>query len=91
MPVDGILQIKKSPNFQIFKLIKMSKKVDFVKSLSGLNEADLQAKIAEDELRMKKLSFAHAISPLENPQSIRSLRRDIARLKTALKKKQLGF
>ena len=69
----------------------MSKKVDFVKSLNGLNEEDLKAKIQEDELRMKKLSFAHAISPLENPQSIRSLRRDIARLKTALKKKQLGF
>jgi large subunit ribosomal protein L29 len=66
----------------------MSKKVDFVKSLGSLNEADLKAKIAEDELRMKKLSFAHAISPLENPQSIRSLRRDIARLKTALKKVQ---
>ena len=66
----------------------MSKKVDFVKSLNGLNEADLKAKITEDELRMKKLSFAHAISPLENPQSIRSLRRDIARLKTELKKKQ---
>ena len=69
----------------------MSKKVDFVKSLNGLNELDLKAKIAEDELRIKKLSFAHAISPLENPQSIRSLRRDIARLKTALKKKQVGF
>ena len=68
----------------------MSKKVDFVKSLNGLNEADLKAKITEDELRMKKLSFAHAISPLENPQSIRSLRRDIARLKTALKKKQVA-
>ena len=69
----------------------MSKKVDFVKSLHGLNETDLKAKITEDELRMKKLSFAHAISPLENPQSIRSLRRDIARLKTALKKIQSGF
>ena len=68
----------------------MSKKVDFVKSLNGLNEADLKAKITEDELRMKKLSFAHAISPLENPQSIRSLRRDIARLKTALKKKKVA-
>ena len=68
----------------------MSKKVDFLKSLTGLNEADLTAKIKEDELRMKKLSFAHAISPLENPQSIRSLRRDIARLKTALKKVQSG-
>jgi large subunit ribosomal protein L29 len=63
----------------------MSKKIDFLKSLSSLNESDLKAKIKEDELRMKKLSFAHAISPLENPQSIRSLRRDIARLKTALK------
>jgi len=66
----------------------MSKKIDFQKSLSNLNEQDLLAKIKEDELRMKKLSFAHAISPLENPQSIRSLRRDIARLKTALKKVQ---
>lgn len=68
----------------------MSKKVDFQKSLGSLNEADLVAKITEDELRMKKLSFAHAISPLENPQSIRSLRRDIARLKTVLKQKQTG-
>jgi len=38
----------------------MSKKIDFRKSLSGLNEQDLTAKIKEDELRMKKLSFAHA-------------------------------
>ena len=66
----------------------MSKKVDFVKSLTGLSEVDLTAKIREDELRLKKLSFAHAISPLENPQSIRSLRRDIARLKTTLKQVQ---
>ena len=69
----------------------MSKKVDFLKSLREMNETDLKAKIQEDELRLKKLAFAHAISPLENPQSIRSLRRDVARLKTALRKQQLGF
>jgi len=68
----------------------MSKKVDFQKSLTGLSEAELIAKIQEDELLMKKLSFAHAIAPLENPQSIRSLRRDIARLKTQLRKTQIG-
>ena len=68
----------------------MSKKADFQKSLNGLSEADLAAKIKEDEQRLKKLSFAHAISPLENPMSIRSLRRELARLKTELKKKQLG-
>ncbi|MBS1762878.1 MAG: 50S ribosomal protein L29 [Bacteroidetes bacterium] len=68
----------------------MSKKIDFKNSLSGMSEADLKARISEDELRLKKLSFAHAIAPLENPQSIRSLRRDLARLKTLLRKTQLG-
>lgn len=66
----------------------MSKKIDFLKSIQGLNESDLNARIKEDELRLKKLQFAHSISPLENPVSIRGLRRDIARLKTELKKKQ---
>lgn len=68
----------------------MSKKYDFLKSLVGLNVQDLRARIQEDEQRLKKLEFAHGISPLENPMSIRSLRRDIARLKTELKKKELS-
>jgi large subunit ribosomal protein L29 len=62
----------------------MSKRIDFVNSTKDLNESDLKARIQEDESRLKKLHFAHAISPLENPMSIRSLRKDIARLKTAL-------
>ena len=65
----------------------MSKRIDFVNSLKDLNETDLKARIQEDELRLKKLEFAHAISPLENPMSIRSLRKDVARLKTALAQK----
>ena len=68
----------------------MSKTVDFKKSIQTLNEQDLVARIKEDELRLKKLEFAHAISPLENPMSIRNLRREVARLKTELKKKQVG-
>jgi len=67
----------------------MSKKTDFQKSIHGMNENDLKARIKEDELRLKKLSFAHAISPLENPMTIRNLRKDVARLKTELKKKQI--
>jgi large subunit ribosomal protein L29 len=68
----------------------MSKKIDFVRSLKDLNESDLRARIHEDELRLKKLEFAHAISPLENPMSIRMLRKDLARLKTQLQKKLAG-
>jgi large subunit ribosomal protein L29 len=75
-------------NFQIVKLIKMSKKSDFVKSIHGMNEQDLKARMEEDKQRLKKLKFAHTISPLENPMSIRGLRKDIARLQTELKTKQ---
>jgi large subunit ribosomal protein L29 len=67
----------------------MSKKIDFVKSLKDLTEVDLKARIKEDELRLKKLEFAHAISPLENPMSIRSLRKDVARLKTEMTKRKI--
>ncbi len=69
----------------------MSNKADFLNSLKGMSETDLKAKIQEDEMRLKKLSFAHAMTPLENPVSIRGLRKDIARLKTELRKKELGF
>ena len=65
----------------------MSKKIDFVTSLKDLSLEDLKARIQEDELRLKKLEFAHAITPLENPMSIRDLRRDLSRLKTELTKK----
>ncbi|HZH67109.1 MAG TPA: 50S ribosomal protein L29 [Flavisolibacter sp.] len=68
----------------------MSKTVDFKNSIQSLNDQDLTARIKEDEARLKKLEFAHAISPLENPVSIRNLRRELARLKTELKKKQVG-
>ena len=82
-----LYQMIKLSNYQIEY---MSKTVDFKKSIQGLNDQDLEARIKEDELRLKKLEFAHAISPLENPMSIRNLRRELARLKTELKKKQLG-
>lgn len=63
---------------------------EFNRSIKDLSLTDLKSKIQEDELRMKKLEFAHAISPLENPMNIRGLRRDIARLKTELKKKEMS-
>jgi len=68
----------------------MSKKIDFVRSLKEISESDLRSRIQEDELRLKKLEFAHAISSLENPMSVRALRKDIARLKTELQRRLIG-
>jgi large subunit ribosomal protein L29 len=66
----------------------MSKTIDFKKSIEGLSVEDLTARIREDETRLKKLEFGHAITPLENPMSIRNLRRELARLKTVLNNKK---
>ena len=68
----------------------MSKRNEFVNSLKDLSETDLTSRIREDEQRLKKLEFAHAISPLESPVNIRLLRKDIARLKTELTKRKIG-
>lgn len=68
----------------------MSQKIEFLKNLISLSQADIKAKIAEDELRLKKLKFAHGITPLENPMCIRALRKDIARLKTEFKKRAIA-
>lgn len=58
--------------------------------LKGLSEQELKEKISEEQLRLKKITFSHAITPIENPMSIRSLRRQIAQLKTELRKRELG-
>ena len=67
-----------------------NKIVAFNKSLLSMSVEDLKARIQEDELRLKKMKFAHAISPLENPMSIRLFRKDIARIKTELHKRELA-
>ena len=59
--------------------------------LKSLSEQYLKDKISEEQLRLKKITFGHAITPIENPMSIRSLRREIARMKTELHKRELGF
>ena len=49
---------------------------------------DLVSKIATDTAELEKLQFNHAVTPLDNPLSIRAKRRDVARLKTELTKIQ---
>ncbi len=63
-------------------------KVDDYRSL---DDQALTAKIADEEVRLKKLHFSHAVNPIENPLSIRQLRRAIARMKTEQRKRALGF
>jgi large subunit ribosomal protein L29 len=68
-------------------MAKKAKKEDY-RSLDNQGLAD---KIAETELQLKRLSFSHAVNPIENPLTIRSLRREIARIKTEQTTRKAGI
>ncbi|MEK9782629.1 MAG: 50S ribosomal protein L29 [Flavobacteriaceae bacterium] len=56
--------------------------------INSLSIADVDEKIQELQKQFEELKMTHAISPLENPAQIRSLRRTIARLQTAKTQKE---
>jgi large subunit ribosomal protein L29 len=56
----------------------------------SLSESEIAERIAAEQENLTKLRFAHAISPIENPNKIKESRRAIARLKTILRAKQLA-
>lgn len=57
--------------------------------IKSLSVEELQEKLAAEQETLQKLSFAHAISPIENPMKIRSSRKNIARMKTQLRATEL--
>lgn len=52
--------------------------------IRSLSASDIAERIVAEQENLCKLKFAHAISPIENPNRIREAKRFIARLKTAL-------
>lgn len=48
---------------------------------------EISDKISEETEALRKLKMHHAVSPLENPLQLRFRRKDIARLKTELTKR----
>ena len=57
--------------------------------INKLSKEDLDDKLAEFQKKIEELKVTHSISPLENTLQIRSSRRVVARLKTALRNYEL--
>jgi large subunit ribosomal protein L29 len=51
---------------------------------------DIKARVAELEEERFRLRFRSATEPLENPLRLRTIRKDIARLKTVLSEREEG-
>ena len=52
-------------------------------------DADIRARLAELEEERFRLNFRSATEPLEDPLRLRWIRKDIARLKTILREREL--
>lgn len=57
--------------------------------IRDLGDADIDQKIEEAQEELFRLRFRSATQMLENPMLVRSLRRDIARLKTIQREREL--
>ncbi len=51
---------------------------------------DLVGELTETEAQYRKLRFDHAVKGLDDPMTIREVRRDIARMKTELRRRELA-
>jgi large subunit ribosomal protein L29 len=57
-----------------------TKKQDY----NALSVEELKSGIDNAELHLRKLKYSHAVTPIDNPLSIKIARVELARMKTAL-------
>jgi len=59
-------------------------------SLREMTTEDLQARLDQLQEEQFRLRFRAATAPVENPMLVRDIRRDIARINTILRERQLS-
>ena len=58
--------------------------------LTQLGTNDLREKIKDEKAALAKMKFNHSISPVENPLKMRHNRKEIARMMTELRKREIA-
>ena len=58
--------------------------------IKAMSEQDLLAELAAAEMAYQKNTFQHAVTGLANPLELRDMRRDIARMQTELRSRQVA-
>lgn len=57
--------------------------------LQEYSDADLNSELEATEAQYQKLRFDHSVKGLDNPLTLREIRRDIARLNTEIRRREL--
>lgn len=58
--------------------------------LQDFSDTDLQSELETTQAQFQKLKFDHAVKGLDNPLVLREVRRDIARLQTEIRRRELA-
>ena len=58
--------------------------------IKGLATKELVEKVEEEVAKYNQMKLNNAVTPLENPSQIKAARRDIARMKTELRQRELN-
>jgi large subunit ribosomal protein L29 len=61
-----------------------------IKEVNELETKELVEKFENTQAALATMKLNHNISPLENPSQIKAARRDIARMKTVLRSRELN-
>ena len=61
-----------------------------IKEIRQMNDSDLQAKLKEFKVELFNLRFQLATGQLENPMRIGGIKKDIARVKTIIRERELN-
>ena len=61
------------------------------KELGKLNKDELQTKLTDNQEALLNLRIQKALQQLEHPQKIKSLKREIAQIKTVIREYDLGI
>ena len=60
------------------------------KEIKELETKDLAEKLETEVAKYNMMKINHAVTPVENPSQIKAARRDIARMKTELRQRELN-
>ncbi len=58
--------------------------------IKGLSLEELKERLATEKINSQNLRFAHSISPLENPLKIKESRKNIAKISTELRSREIN-
>ena len=61
-----------------------------IKEIKELETKDLVEKLELTQEKLTRMKLNHAIAPLEDPSQIKAARRDIARMQTELRQRELN-